>query len=396
VTRRGFPWTGTLVLSSLMFVAITSEYLPTGLLPEIAQNLHVTEPQVGILVTTFAVTVIISSWPLTSITRRVARKPLLIWALAGFALGNVLAAIAINYESLFAARVITGCAQGLFSAVGGAYVSHMVPKQQLSRAVAIVAAGASAAFVLGVPLGTLLGHAVGWRAAFAVAGAIVVPLAVLAVTRLPAVDHRTHETTDAIPVPLHRDPTFASIALVCAIIIVIMLGQNTLYTYIAPFLIRVGGVPAGQVGLALLLYGVAGVIGLVIAGILGERFPRHGVTGVTVCLAVIIAALALGTGIPWFLTVCLVLWGAAIGSVSVMLQTQMLHRASPRLRDLAASSLSTAYNIAIAGGALVGAYLVDRDGLSPLPWADLAFVVAAILLIIVSDRVIHRRVLADA
>jgi DHA1 family inner membrane transport protein len=386
VTSPGFPWAGTLTLSSLMFVAITSEYLPTGLLPQIAHNLGVSEPQVGILVTAFAVTVIVSSWPLTSLTRRVSRKPLLIAALAGFAVGNLLAAVAANYEVLFAARLIAGCSQGLFSAIGGAYVSHMVPKHQLSRAVAIVAGGASVAFVLGIPIGTALGHEVGWRAAFALAGAIIVPLALLAVRLLPVVDHREHETIDVNPPPFHRDPGFAGILLVCATIVVIMLGQNTLYTYIAPFLTHVGRIQSSNIGWALLLYGAAGAIGLPLAGILGARFPHRGATFVTIGLAVVMGTLAVAAGVHWVLLICVVLWGIAIGCVSVMLQTRMLHNAPPRLRDLAASYLATSYNIAIASGALLGAYLFGRWGLTSLPWGDFAFVAAAGALMIVSDR----------
>ena len=363
-----------------MFVAVTSEFLPTGLLPDIARNLRVSEPQVGLLVSAFAATVVITSAPLTTFTRRVPRKSLVVFVLVGFALGNGLAAVAPNYDVLLVARIVSGFAHGLFGAVVGAYAGHMVPRRHLARAVAITAAGGSAAFVLGVPLGTLLGHTVGWRLAFAVIGVIVLLLTLFVIRFLPAVDHRDELSTGEIALPLRRDPTIPAVILTCVIVVVLMMGQNTFYTYIAPYIARVGGFGEDQVGVLLLLYGSAGVLGLAAAGSIGSRFPRFGVIGITAVLAVVIAVFGAAGQIQWAFIACLVLWGALMGSLPVLLQTRLLHDASSRLRDVAAAYLTTAYNVAIGGGALLGGLLSDRLGLRSLPWAYFVFLIGVLVL----------------
>ncbi|MEQ1736159.1 MAG: MFS transporter, partial [Rhodoglobus sp.] len=165
-TTTPFPWVGLFTLSALIFLTVTSEFLPTGLLPEIASELDVSQAQGGLLITIFAGTVVVSTTPLAALTRRFQRKPLLLVVLLVFILANVFAAIAPSYVFLMLARVLGGLAHGLFWAVVGAYAGHLVPKNMLGRAVAITSGGGTAAFVLGVPVGTAIGHAIGWRSAF--------------------------------------------------------------------------------------------------------------------------------------------------------------------------------------------------------------------------------------
>ena len=305
--------------------------------------------------------------------------------LVGFALGNGLASVAASYEVLLIARVISGCAHGLFGAVVGAYAGHLVPRRQFARAVAITSGGGTAAFVLGVPAGTLLGHAVGWRMAFAVIGVAVLALTLLVVRLLPPVDHREQLATGEIALPLRRDPTLGPVILICLMVVVIMMGQNTFYTYIAPFVIRVGGFAESQVGLLLLLYGGAGTIGLVLSGVIGSRYPRFGVIVAMVLLSGVITAVAFAGSSQWVLIACLVLWGALLGTVPVLLQTRLLQVASNRLRDVGAAYLTSAYNIAIGLGALIGGLLFDHVGLRSLPFAYLVFLAAGIVLMVVVE-----------
>ncbi|MET1051210.1 MAG: MFS transporter, partial [Mycetocola sp.] len=150
--NRPFPWIGLLTLAGAIFVSVTSEFLPTGLLPDMAKDLDVSLSTAGLLVTVFAGTVVIATTPLAALTRKYSRKGLVVVVLLVIALANVLAAIAPSYEILVGARVLGGLAHGLFWAVVAAYSAHLVPKHQLGKAVAITAGGGSAAFVLGVPV----------------------------------------------------------------------------------------------------------------------------------------------------------------------------------------------------------------------------------------------------
>ena len=390
-TAPAFPWLGLLILAGAIFVSVTSEVLPTGLLPDMAQGLGVSQSRVGLLVTIFAGTVVASAAPLTTLTRRFARKNLVIVVLVVFALANFMAAVAQSYEIVALSRVLGGLAHGLFWAVVGAYAGHLVPKEQLARAVAVTAAGATVAFVLGVPVGTALGHALGWRAAFTVVGGVILVLTLLVAKFLPRVRHIEELKTGEIPLPLRRDPSVLGVVLVCAITTVLMTGQNLFYTYIVPFFTTVNGFSGGWVGGLLLVYGFAGAIGLFLVGAIGGRFPRAGLIGgfTLVALAVLVFGLFSQNGA--LAIAALVLWGAAFGGTPALLQTRMLQTASRRLRDVSAAYFTTSFNIGIGGGAFIGGLLLDGYGLEVLPFADVLVTVAGILFIVVSDAILRRR-----
>lgn len=386
-----FPWAGLLTLAALIFTTVTSEFLPTGLLPDIAAELGVTESQVGLLITVFAGTVVVSAAPLAFLTRSVSRKKLVIAVLLVFVSSNVLSAIAPSYEVLVASRVLGGLAHGLFWSVVGAYSAHLVPKHQLGRAIAITGGGASAAFVLGVPLGTALGHAVGWRSAFAVIAVLVLVLTVVTARLLPAVRHGEVLATGEIPLPILRDRSVPPVVLVGMILIVVTLGHNLFYTYIAPFLISSVGIDPGAIAVVLFLFGGAGAVGLVAAGTLGDRFPRGSLVGVTGVVVLSVLTIAIFPGQPWLVLVAIGVWGAAFGALPTLLQARMLYTASLRVRDAAAAYFTTSFNVAIGGGALIGGLILDGWGLGALPWIDVAITVVGLGLILAGNRWLSRR-----
>jgi len=373
------------VLAGAIFVSVTSEFLPVGLLPDMAGELDVDESRIGLLVTIFAGTVVLSTTPLAALTRNYSRKYLVVFVLLVVAAGNIIAATAPSYEILVGARVIGGLAHGLFWAVVGAYAAHLVPKHQIGRAVAITSGGGTAAFVLGVPLGTALGHALGWRLAFAVIGVIVVVLSLLVLKFLPAVDHRVTLATGEIPLPMRKDRSIPGVIVLCLIIVVVMTGHNLFYTYISPWLIEVGGFEKDAIAILLFLFGGAGAIGLVLAGLVSDRYPRGGLVIATVLVAASVLVLGVFSGSQVVIVVALVLWGMAFGGLPAMLQTRMLHTASARLRDLAAALFTTSFNFAIGFGALVGGLLLDGVGIISLPFIDVAIISVGVVFMLVSN-----------
>jgi len=380
-----FPWVGLLVLAGAIFVSVTSEFLPVGLLPDMASELGVEESRIGLLVTIFAGTVVISTTPLAALTRAYSRKYLVVIVLLVIATGNVLAAVAPTYEILVGARIIGGLAHGLFWAVVGAYSAHLVPKHQIGRAVAITSGGGTAAFVLGVPLGTALGHALGWRLAFATIGVIVVILAALVLRFLPAVDHRVTLATGEIALPLRKDRSVPGVVILCLIIILVMTGHNLFYTYISPWLIDVGGFPKDSIAILLFLFGGAGAIGLVLAGLVADRFPRAGLVVATAAVAVSVLVLAAFSGSQVVVVGAIVVWGIAFGGLPAMLQTRMLHTASARMRDLGAALFTTSFNFAIGFGALVGGLLLDQIGIISLPFVDVVIIAVGVVFMLLSN-----------
>jgi predicted MFS family arabinose efflux permease len=379
-TERPFPWIGLLTLAGAIFVSVTSEFLPTGLLPEISRDLDVSIAKTGLLVTIFAATVVVATTPIAALTRTLSRKLLVVVVLSVIALSNVIAALAPSYEILVGARVLGGLAHGLFWAVVAAYSAHLVPKHQLGRAVAITAGGGSAAFVLGVPVGTALGHALGWRVAFFIIAGVVALLAVTVIRFLPPVDHRVPLSTGEIAIPLGRDKSLPGVIIVCLVIGIVLTGQNTFYTYIAPWLIDSAGFGEDTIPLMLFLFGGAGVIGLVLGGIASDRFPKRGFVAAMLTVIVSVLVLALLTENTVVVVIAFVIWGAAFGGVPAMMQTRMLRTASPRLRDFAAALQTTAFNLGIGAGALFGALLLEGIGLDALPWVALLLMAVGLLL----------------
>jgi len=386
-----FPWVGILTLTALIFTSVTIEFLPTGLLPEIADALDVSLSQVGILVTVFALTVVASAAPLATITRRLPRKTLVLAVLGVFVLSSVLTGLAPNYPFMVGARMLGGLAHGLFWSVVGAYSGHLVPKKMLGRAVAITAGGGTAAFVLGVPLGTAIGHALGWRAPFLIMAGVIAILALVAQRFLTPVEHLEPLVTGEIPLPLRKDKSIPGIILVCSVVMLLMVAHNILYTYIAPFLLGPVGIPSGSVALVLFLYGSAAVIGLVFSGIFADRYPR---ASLLIAMVAIVAALLVIGFVPgtfWIVFPALVVWSIGFGGAPPMLQARMLHTASRRMRDIASAYLTTSFNVGIGMGALIGAVMLDSVGVGVLPFVAAGLTLASAIVFVVGDAALQRR-----
>jgi len=382
----GFPFFRLLVLTGAIFASVSSEFLPTGLLPEMAAELGVSESQIGLLVTVFAGTVVLSTAPLTVLTRRYSRKWLMVLLLGIFALTNVLCAIAPSYGFLVGARIVGGLAHGLFWAVTGPYAALLVPRHQLARAISVTNAGGTLAFILGVPLGTFLGHALGWRLAFGSMAAVVVVFLVFVVLYLPPVSHLVPLATGEIALPARRDRSLPAVLIVCATVVLVILGHNVFYTYIAPWAIQVGGVDEAGVSGLLFAYGAAGAIGLALGGAFGDRYPRASVNVAFAGVVVSVLGLAaFGTSVlP--IVVGMVVWSIFFGGVPALMHSRVLHSASDRIRDLASAWLTTAFNAAIGGGALLGGVLLDQYGIEVLPWVAACIIAVGLLWVLATDR----------
>lgn len=383
----GFPFFRLLVLTGAIFASVSSEFLPTGLLPEMAAELGVSESQIGLLVTVFAGTVVLSTAPLTLLTRNFSRKWLMVLLLGLFALTNVLCAVAPSYEFLVGARIVGGLAHGLFWAVTGPYAALLVPRHQLARAISVTNAGGTMAFILGVPLGTFLGHALGWRLAFGSMAAVVVVFMVFVIVYLPPVSHLVPLATGEIAIPARRDRSLPAVVIVCVTVVLVILGQNVFYTYIAPWAIQVGGVDEAGVSGLLFAYGAAGAIGLALGGAFGDRFPRATVNVAFGGVALSIVLLAVfGTSlIP--IVVGMAIWSVFFGGIPALMNSRVLHSASERIRDLAAAWTTTAFNAAIGGGALLGGALLDHFGIGVLPWVAAGIVAVGFVWTVATDRV---------
>lgn len=358
--------TGLLGLfTAATFAAITTEMLPVGLLRLMSEDLGVSDSRTGLLVSAYAVVVAVASIPLTAVVARWPRRTVLVLLLVGYAVSNLALAATDEWWVALACRVLAGLAHaGFFSVVVGAAVG-MVPPDRLGRAVAAVSAGNALALLGGVPLGTALGTAVGWRWSFVVAALVLLGLAAATVVMLPA----EPAPADTAGVPVLQAVRERPLQRVALLVVVLTLGHFTLWTYVSPLLLD-AGVGRGGVGLVLLGYGGAGVLGLLAAGAVVDRHLRAATVAATAGAAVLLTAVGVvgtvggaGAGgepspLVTALTVAAVVgWGAAFGALPTVLQTQAL-RASPESEDAAPAVVNAAFNVGIAGGALLGAQVL--------------------------------------
>ncbi|MGY1714134.1 MFS transporter [Geodermatophilus sp. SYSU D01106] len=363
------------VLTLAVFAAVTAEMMPVGLLPMIARDLGTGEDRVGLLVSAYAVVVAAASLPLTALLARWSRRRALTGLLVTYAVGNAVFAATSDYGVAVVARVLAGLAHaGFFSVAVGAAVA-LVPAARAGRATALVLAGVTVAFTAGVPAGTALGTAVGWRWAFAGIAAVLLALAVLAATLLPAAPPPAATS----PAPLRQVLRRRPVQLAAALTVVVMLGHYTAFTYVSPVL-RAAGIGEGGVSLVLFGYGAAGAVGLALAGVLADRFPRR-------ALAVTVAVLVLALGVIGVLgssaavtVVATVVWGVAYGALPTLTQTAA-RNAAPDAGDAAPGLTNATTNVGIAGGGVIGGLLVADAGALALTAAALAAAGLALALV---------------
>jgi predicted MFS family arabinose efflux permease len=400
-----FPYFALITLAIAVFLSVTIEMLPTGLLPQMSSTLGVTESQIGLTVSVFAFTVVLSSTPLSVLTRRIPRHTLVVAVLIILAGSALLSAFSYSYTLLVISRVLGGVAHGVFWSVVGAYTAYLVPKEHLGRAVAITLGGGSLAFVFGVPLGTALGAAVGWRLSFGILAGLTLVGVAFVYRFIPRVDHLAagvlvNTPTGSITVLTgeadagaapRRDHSVTAVVFVCIITAITMIGQYTFYTFVAPYLIQSVGLDQAGVSPALFAYGIAGAVSLVLVGLWLGRRPRFGLMlSLLVLLASVLVLATAPTVLPLALTAFFV-WGLAMGNLPPLLQTRMLHAAPARIRDTASAFYTTAFNVGIGGGALVGSLVLAGFGLSMLPWVFIGILVLSIVLVLVSDLLLRQR-----
>ncbi|GGV04452.1 MFS transporter [Streptomyces filipinensis] len=373
------PWSGLLALSCAAFTAVLTELLPAGLLPVMAPPLGVAESRIGFLVTAYAAASFLAAVPVTSALRGLPRRPVLCGALFGFAVSNALVALSSSYPLTFAARLLAGAMGGTLWAMLAGYASRMVPAERRGRAIAIVLAGITLALSLGVPAGTALAGAVGWRAAFGALAVLAVLLVAWIRLRVPGFPGEPPHAR----VPLTGVALRPGIRPVLSVTLFLLLGHQALYTYVAPFARHAG---FGRTGLLLAVFGTATVAGIWVTGTLVDRHPRATLLSALALLAGVLLVLGLGARTHVPLVGAVALWGAAFGGAPTLIQTALVDASGPAEADVATSLQTTVYNAGIAAGSLTGGVALDVLGAGALPWTALVPVTLALATVAAGRR----------
>jgi DHA1 family inner membrane transport protein len=376
-----------LALTISAFAIGTTEFVIVGLVPTIAEQLGVSVPSAGLLVSIYALGVAIGAPVLTALTGRVPRKALLIGLMVLFTLGNLLAWQSPNYNTLVIARLLTGLAHGVFFSIGSTIATSLVSKEKAASAIALMFGGLTVALVTGVPLGTFIGQHFGWRETFLAVSMIGVIAIIASAILVPNNIKNKPAARISDQVKVLMNPR---LMLIYAITALGYGGVFTTFTFLAPMMQEQAGFSASMVSWILLAYGVSVAIGNIWGGKLADR---HGaVNALTIIFAALAALLLIfqftsGFGIPALITL-LVMGIFAFGNVPG-LQVYVVQKAeevTPNAVDVASGLNIAAFNVGIALGSVIGGQVVSTIGLAQTPWIGAVIVLGALLLIRLSGH----------
>ncbi|MFI8522678.1 Cmx/CmrA family chloramphenicol efflux MFS transporter [Streptomyces sp. NPDC085481] len=371
------------ILGLSVFALGTSEFMLSGLLPPIAEDMGVSIPRAGLLISAFAIGMVVGAPLLAVATLRLPRKTTLVALITVFGLGQVAGALAPNYAVLFASRVVSALACAGFWAVGAAVAIAMVPVGARARAMAVMIGGLSIANVLGVPAGAFLGEHLGWRSAFWAVGAASAIALVGVVTRIPHIPRPETRPRLRSELVIYRDRQVLLSVLITALAAG---GVFCAFSYLAPLLTDVSGLDEGWVSGVLALFGIGALIGTYIGGRVADAHLfgvlLSGITASTVFLV----ALALFSSSPVATIVLAFLLGVSAFYTAPALNARMFNVAGAA-PTLAGATTTAAFNLGNTGGPWLGGTVIDADlGYASPAWAGAAMTVLGLAAVAVSLR----------
>ncbi|GAA3724996.1 MFS transporter [Sphingomonas cynarae] len=359
-----------------------TEFAPMGMLPGIASDLGVSIPAAGLLVSAYAMGVLIGAPLMTLTTGRVNRRTLLVGLMAIFTLGNALSALADGYWTLMVARVVTSFNHGAFFGVGSVVAASLVPPDRRAGAVAAMFTGLTVATIGGVPLATWAGEALGWRTAFAgIAGVGAVAMLALRVA-LPSLPASTDGDIAAELRVLTRGPVLAALALT----VVGASAMFTVFTYIVPILREETHASTAFVTAMLVLYGIGLTIGNTLGGRLADRSIGRTLVASFTVLAVALIVFAGVMHWPWPVAATILIWGIASFAIVPPLQMRVMEAAADA-PNLASAMNIGAFNLGNAIGAALGGGVIGAGlGLPAVSLAGAGMAAAALAMLLAFQR----------
>ncbi|WP_433296530.1 MFS transporter [Pseudonocardia sp. CA-142604] len=355
-SRRAWASVGAVALGA--FVVVMTETMPVGLLPQIADGLHVSLGLAGLMVLVPGFSAAVSAPLFFLRSGRFDRRSVILVLGLTVLVSNAVVAVAPNFVLVLIARMSFGATLGAFWTVVSPVGPKLVGPAGGTRAITIIAAGISGGTVVGLPAGQFLGNLLGWRLTFVTAAAATLFVVVAQTAVLPGIppDGRTH-LRDLVGVVTRRAARFGMAAGA-----VVFIGQFTAWTYITPFLTDHTHLSSGVVSLLFVIYGCGGIVGSLVAGSLFKRGVIGSFAGSAAVVAALLIGLASSGTLPWLAALLLVLWGLFWGIVNPGTLVWILD-ATPETPEAASAMNVTNLQIALAAGSGLGAILVSSTTL---------------------------------
>ncbi|EOG9061294.1 sugar transporter [Vibrio fluvialis] len=359
------------------FIFNTTEFVPVGLLTDIAKDFDVPLASAGWMLTIYAWIVASMSLPMMMLTSKMERKTLLLSVFTLFIVSHGFSVIAWNFEMLVASRIGIAFAHAVFWSITASIAIRVAPPGKKTLALSVLATGTSLAMVLGVPLGRIIGQWLGWRVTFGVIGVTALLIMFALFRLLPTLPSLFSGSMKKLP-ELLRKPTLLGLYL---FIFLLFTAHYTAYSYIEPFVKVVGQVSENFTTFLLLLFGGAGILGSVIFGYWGERANTKLLVSNTAVVMLCMVLLLLSANSPWGVSTLLLLWGTALMIVCLAMQVKVLN-IDTNASDMIMSMFSGIINLGIGAGALIGAKVIHFSSLEAIGYVGSGFALLALLLIV--------------
>lgn len=336
-------------LAGAGFVFTTSEFSPVGLLTDIASSFSMPIANTGLILTVYAWIVALASLPFMLISGDIERKKLLIGVFCLFICGQIIAATAWSFPVLLVARVCVALAHAVFWSITGAIVIRLAPSGQKSKALSVLVSGNMLATILGLPLGRLIGQAVGWRSTFGIIAVLAAILLITLIRLLPRLPSQNTGSWRSLPILVCRP------RLICLYLLVLIMisAHFTVYSYIEPYIIHVAGFSNQFATWILFVFGTAGFCSSQLFSKVHHRAPKSALYGAITLLVICMSMLQLATrSHASTILVCFV-WGMRLIMMNLSVQMQVFDLAADAT-DIAMAMYSGIYNLGIGAGALFG------------------------------------------
>lgn len=366
-------WLPLIALVICVFIVNMSEFVPIGLLTDIATDFDTSESTAGLLISIYAWAVAILSLPIMLALRKMEFRRMLLMCIALFVVFQIMSGISSSYWMLMISRIGVAVAHSIFWSIATPMAVRIVPAHLQKLAISSVATGTSVAMIVGLPLGRVIGLALGWRMTFIVIAAVSIVALILLVLVFPKLDNPGTFTLKKLP-DLFRNKVLVGIYIMLAIYVT---GYYTGYSYIEPFMYQVAGMSDTMVTVVLTVFGLAGIVGSILFTKFYDktrfRFMIAALLGAAVCL------LLLRPSVVSLATVLLVcaLWGLFATSFNVTFQNETLRASPSDATAISMSLFSGIFNVGIAMGSIIGGWVTDGPGVGDIGYIGAAFVIVA-------------------